>query len=101
MIHRVFGAAPGTPSPVLTQASPITHVAAGDPPFLIVQGTDDQVVPMSQSEHFASQLRADDVPVEIVLVDGGRHGLETPGENPPPPAIASLITAYLVRTLHG
>ena len=101
MIHRVFGATPGTASPILTQASPITHVAAGDPPFLIVQGTDDQVVPMSQSEHFASQLRADDVPVEVVLVDGGRHGLETPGESPPPPAIASLITAYLVRTLHG
>lgn len=101
MIRRVFGAAPGTTSPVLTQASPLTHVAAGDPPFLIVQGTDDQVVPMSQSELLARQLRADDVPVEVVLVDGGRHGLETPGENPPPPTIASLITAYLVRTLHG
>jgi acetyl esterase/lipase len=101
MIRRVFGAAPGTPSPVLTQASPIDHVSAGDPPFLIVQGTADQVVPMSQSERFATQLRSADVPVEIVLVNGGRHGLETPGESPSPPAIASLITAYLVRTLHG
>jgi len=101
MIRRVFGAAPGTSSPVLTQASPVAHVAAGDPPFLIVQGTDDQVVPMSQSERFAAQLRADHVPVQLELVAGGRHGLETPGENPSPPAIASLITAYLVRTLHG
>jgi dipeptidyl aminopeptidase/acylaminoacyl peptidase len=79
----------------------VAHVAAGDPPFLIVQGTDDQVVPMRQSELFATQLRADHVPVQVVLVAGGRHGLETPGENPSPPAIASLITAYLVRTLHG
>jgi len=101
MIHRVFGAAPGTPNPVLTQASPVTRVSAGDPPFLIVQGTDDQVVPMAQSEHFAAQLRTDHVPVELVLVDGGSHGLETPGENPPPPAIASQITSYLVRALHG
>jgi acetyl esterase/lipase len=101
MIRRVFGAAPGTPSPVLTQASPVTQAAPGDPPFLIVQGTDDQVVPMNQSERFATQLRADDVPVEIVLVNGGRHGLETPGESPSPPAIASLITSYLVQTLHG
>jgi acetyl esterase/lipase len=100
MIHRVFGAAPGTPNPVLAQASPVTHVSAGDPPFLIVQGTDDQVVPMSQSERLAAQLRVDHVPVQLVLVDGGRHGLETPGENPSPPAIASLITAYLVQTLH-
>jgi acetyl esterase/lipase len=101
MIHRVFGAAPGTASLVLTQASPLVSVAPGDPPFLIVQGTDDQVVPVSQSERFAAQLRRDHVPVQIVLVGGGRHGLETPGENPAPPAIASLITAYLVQTLHG
>jgi acetyl esterase/lipase len=101
MIHRVFGADPGTLSPVLTQASPMLHVSAGDPPFLIVQGTDDQVVPMSQSEQFAAQLRLDHVPVQVVLVAGGRHGLETPGESPSPPAIASLVTAYLVRTLHG
>jgi acetyl esterase/lipase len=101
MIRRVFGAAPGTPSPVLTQASPLAQAAPGDPPFLIVQGTDDQVVPMSQSERFATQLRADHVPVQIVLVNGGRHGLETPGESPSPPAIASLVTSYLVQTLHG
>jgi acetyl esterase/lipase len=101
MIRRAFGAAPGTTSPILAQASPNTHVAAGDPPFLIVQGTDDQVVPVSQSEHFAAQLRAEQVPVDLVLVDGGRHGLETPGEDPSPPAIASLITAYLVQTFHG
>ncbi len=101
MIHRVFGAAPGTPNPVLAQASPVAHVSAGDPPFLIVQGTDDQVVPMSQSEQLTAQLRTDHVPVELVLVDGGRHGLATPGESPPPPAIASLITSYLVRTLRG
>ena len=101
MIHRVFGAVPGTPSPVLAQASPVAHVSAGDPPFLIVQGTDDQVVPMAQSEQLAAQLRTDHVPVELVLVDGGRHGLETPGEDPAPPAIATVITAYLVQTLHG
>ena len=101
MIRRAFGVAPGTSSPVLAQASPMTHVAAGDPPFLIVQGTDDEVVPMSQSERFALQLQVDHVPVQVVLVTGGRHGLETPGEDPSPPAIAALITAYLVQTLHG
>jgi acetyl esterase/lipase len=101
MIQRVFGAAPGSSSPVLAQASPVAHVSAGDPPFLIVQGTVDQVVPMTQSEQLAAQLRTDHVPVDLVMVAGGRHGLETPGEDPTPPAIAALITAYLVQTLHG
>jgi dipeptidyl aminopeptidase/acylaminoacyl peptidase len=50
MVKRAFGAAPGTSSRILAQASPLTHVAAGDPQFLIVQGTADQVVPESQSE---------------------------------------------------
>jgi acetyl esterase/lipase len=101
MIHRVFGAVPGTADPVLSQASPLLHVSAGDPPFLILQGTDDQVVPEDQSVRFAAQLRAAGVPVELTMVDGGRHGLETPGEEPAPPAIATMITAYLVRTLPG
>ncbi len=97
MIRRVFGAAPGTSSSVLTLASPRTHITAGDPPFLIVQGTADQVVPAQQSERFSAALRAAGVPVDTVLVAGGRHGLETPGEEPSPPAIASLITTFLER----
>ena len=100
MIRRVFGAAPGATNPALVAASPLLHVAAGDPPFLIVQGTDDQVVPPSQSERFASQLRAAGVPVQLVLVDHGRHGLETPGEEPSQPAIDALITAYLQHVFH-
>jgi acetyl esterase/lipase len=99
MIRQVFDAPPGSGSPVLTQASPLTHVAPGDPPFLIVQGTDDQVVPETQSEQFAAQLRAAGVPVQYVSVLGGRHGLETPGEDPSSSAISAMITAYLVRTL--
>jgi acetyl esterase/lipase len=99
MIRRVFGAAPGTPNSVLELASPQAHVATGDPPFLIVQGTDDQVVPARQSERFAAALHAANVPVDIVLVARGAHGLETPGEEPSQPAIASLITKYLTRSL--
>ena len=38
-------------------ASPITYVSAGDPPFLIVHGDKDELVPYSQAEIFAEQLR--------------------------------------------
>lgn len=101
MIRRVFGASPGTANPVLTSASPLTHVSVGDAPFLIIQGTDDQVVPVSQSELFAARLRSAGVPVQFVLVDRGRHGLETADEDPSSSAISSLITAYLERALRG
>jgi acetyl esterase/lipase len=101
MIRTVFGAFPTPTNPVLKAASPLTYVAPGDPPFLIVQGTVDRVVPDSQSEALASRLRAADVPVDLVLVDGGAHGLETAGEQPSPSTIASLITNFLVKRVLG
>jgi acetyl esterase/lipase len=101
IIRQVFGAAPDTADPVLTTASPLTHASAGDPPFLIVQGTADQVVPVSQSEHFADRLRSLGVPAELVLVDRGRHGLGTPGEVPSTTTVSSMITAFFERELAG
>ena len=40
------------------RASPITHVSADDPPFLILHGTDDAVVPPNQSERLDAALLA-------------------------------------------
>jgi acetyl esterase/lipase len=97
MIRTVFGAFPAPANAALKAASPVTYAAAGDPPFLIVQGTDDQVVPESQSELLATRLRSVGVPVDLVLVDRGEHGLETPDESPSPAAISSLITTFLVK----
>jgi acetyl esterase/lipase len=98
-IRTVFGTLPGAGSDVLRAASPLTDVAPDDPPFLILQGTDDQVVPPSQSVDLATRLRSAGVPVDLVLVHGGQHGLMTPGETPSPSGISSLITSYLERTL--
>jgi acetyl esterase/lipase len=99
-IHTVFGADPGTDSATLKEASPVTYVAPDDPPFLIIQGTDDHVIPESQSTELAERLRSAGVPVDVVLVHGGQHGLMTPDETPSPSAISSLITSYLEKTLH-
>jgi len=97
MIHTVFGAFPTSGDPTLKAASPLTYAAAGDPPFLIVQGTRDGVVPESQSVALAARLRAAGDPVDLMLVDRGGHGLATPGEYPAPAAISSIITAFLVK----
>jgi len=101
IIRQVFGAGPDTADAVLTTASPITHVSSGDPPFMIVQGTADQVVPVSQSERFADRLRSAGVPTDLVLVDRGRHGLGTPDEVPSASTISSMVTAFCERELDG
>jgi acetyl esterase/lipase len=97
MIRTVFGVFPAAGNAILKAASPVTYAAAGDPPFLILQGTADQVVPESQSELLAARLRSVGVPVDLVLVDRGAHGLETPDESPSPDALSSLITNFLVK----
>ncbi len=54
-------------------ASPITHVTPGSPPFLLVHGTADGLVPYSQSQTLADALSAAGVPARLVPVDGAGH----------------------------
>jgi acetyl esterase/lipase len=55
-------------------ASPIAYVDSGDVPFLIVHGTADSLVPISQSLRFDSALRAAGVPVAFFTVPDGHGG---------------------------
>ena len=54
-------------------ASPITHVTPDAPPFVLVHGTADWLVPYAQSEQLAAALRAAGVPVDLVPVEGAEH----------------------------
>jgi len=55
-------------------ASPITYVTADDPPFLIVHGTQDMVVPFAQSTELRDALRAAGVAGAMITVENGGHG---------------------------
>jgi len=56
------------------QASAITHVTNDDPPFLLVHGTKDPVIPFAQSEAFVEALKKVKVDAWLVPVEGGVHG---------------------------
>src|SRR6185437_7517091 len=43
-------------------ASPITYISRDDPPFLILHGTEDPLVPFNQSERLAEALKTVGVP---------------------------------------
>ena len=43
---------------VARSTSPITYISRGDPPFLVIHGTNDRVVNFAQSERFVSALHA-------------------------------------------
>lgn len=58
---------------LMRQASPIAHVHAGAPAFLIAHGTLDETVPYEQATRLRDALESADVPVEFISIDGGHH----------------------------
>jgi len=54
-------------------ASPITFVKEGDPPFLIMHGDQDEIVPLAQSQELYEALKKAKVDVQLIKVKGGAH----------------------------
>lgn len=53
--------------------SPINHVKAGAPPFLIVQGTADKTVPLEQSRNFETKLKEMGISVDFIALPEAPH----------------------------
>ncbi len=71
---RLIGG-PVQESPELVRrANPITYVTKDDPPFLIVHGDKDPLVPHNQSEMLYDALTKAGVEVTFYTVRGGGHG---------------------------
>ncbi|MDF1824767.1 MAG: alpha/beta hydrolase fold domain-containing protein [Verrucomicrobiales bacterium] len=57
-------------------ASPVTYVAEGAPPFLLIHAKDDTVVPFRQGEKLAGKLKAAGASeVEFLTFETGGHGV--------------------------
>ncbi len=74
------------------EASPITWVSADDPPFLLIHGRDDRVVPYEESVRMADALRRVGVEVRLVLIPGAGHGFIN---HPDTPAARTAVSAML------
>jgi acetyl esterase/lipase len=58
----------------VAKANPITYITKDAPPFLIVHGDADPLVPHHQSEILEAALKKAGVPVTFYTVKGGGHG---------------------------
>jgi dipeptidyl aminopeptidase/acylaminoacyl peptidase len=58
---------------VAAQASPVTHVSPGAPPFLLLHGAADRFIPCVQSERLYALLVEAGVEVELGLYEGADH----------------------------
>ena len=71
---RLVGGAIQEHKDAARSASPVTHVTKDDPPFLIIHGSDDPLVPYDQSVRLHEALTAAGVDSTLVKVEGGGHG---------------------------
>ena len=60
------------------RANPITYVSPDDPPFLIMHGDKDRLVPINQSELLHAALRKAGVDSTFRIVEGKGHGFGGP-----------------------
>jgi acetyl esterase/lipase len=90
------GAAADAPE-VARAASPVTHVHAGAPPFLLAHGDRDGLVPSVQSRRLFDALRAAGADATLWLLHGGNH--EDPAFDRPESLAA--VAAFLRGTLVG
>jgi acetyl esterase/lipase len=57
-------------------ASPLFHLDADDPPTLVIQGTIDELVPVSQSDRLVEKLQELGIPHYYVRLDGWPHTMD-------------------------
>jgi acetyl esterase/lipase len=76
-------------------ASPVTHVRRDAPPFLLMHGDRDGLIPSEHSRRLHDALRAEDVDATLWLLHGANH------EDPAFDSAASLaaVTAFLRQHL--
>jgi acetyl esterase/lipase len=74
VLGQLFGGPPSKEKEKAALASPVAHVHKGCPPFLIMHGDQDKLVPLSASKHLAEALKKANVPVTLVILEGAGHG---------------------------
>jgi len=78
------------------QASPITYLKKGNPPFLVLHGTADKTVDVEQSRRFAVALEKAGVEHELVVIEGAPHTFDL---QPKQRDLRPLVIAFFDRHL--
>jgi acetyl esterase/lipase len=82
VLGSLVGGPPAQHFNALRQLSPLLHVHRRMPPFLVVHGTDDEIVPFAQAQALVDVLRNQGVDVTFEVIPGGRHGLRADTDPP-------------------
>lgn len=95
-VFEFMGTTPDQAREQYEEASPITFVSRQSPPFLIIHGEADDIVPIEQSEMLRDALTRNEVDVEYHTFPNEGHSYSYPAWT----RIERLYTDYLKRKLH-
>lgn len=95
-------AATGPNDPILKRASPVTYVTSNAPPFLILHGSRDNMVPIHQSEELYQKLKAAGDEASLVVITNYSHGYTPLGltAHPTFAQLSILIADFFDKSLH-
>ena len=85
----------------IVEASPISHVTPDDPPFLLIHGDRDELVPVEQSQLMYDRLVQVGVPAQLIIVRNAGHSMTSTGGTATPSLaeINQSISDFLARYL--
>jgi acetyl esterase/lipase len=84
------------------RASPITYVSRDDPPLLLVQGEQDEIVPFDQAVRMKRAYESQKLAVEFIRVRNAGHDFEPVGDQPDSPSVEEIhrrTVEFFQRTL--
>lgn len=93
-VYKLLGGPIGEKEAAAKSASPVTHVTADDPPFLIVHGSDDRTVAIHQAERLYEAQKKAGVNTLFVKINGGGHGIGGP-------KVEERVQAFFAKQLLG
>ncbi|MET0784469.1 MAG: alpha/beta hydrolase [Leifsonia flava] len=79
--------------PQAAEASAQLSVDSSDPPMILVNGS-DELVPVEQAESMAAALKAANVPVQLSVQDGSKHGIQLLG-----PRVRARVLEFFTERL--
>ena len=103
-VRKLLGGTPQERPDLCREATPLTHISPGMPPFLIFHGDKDVAVPLSQSKLLQERLEQVGGEVTRIIVRNGLHGLtpaDETGSSPTVEEITRMKLAFLRRHLPG
>jgi acetyl esterase/lipase len=73
ILTRFFGGVVSEKKLEAKAASPVAYASKDDPPFLLIHGDADKLVPLVQSQRMEAALKAQGAPCELIVVPGVGH----------------------------